>query len=125
MEDNAVENNTVENNTEENNAVENNVAGENVTKKVLKALGILVIIFGMMGSFVLADKFGTDKEKSSYSRKNSEDTGYYFPILLSGVFVSVVNGTLLIGVSNIIGYLEKSTYLLSDIRNRQEQNTGK
>lgn len=79
--------------------------------KLLKVLGIITLVLGIIGSIVLAIHFGTAEKivatYNSVSSKTKFDMGTFLGILLGGLLSTTVLSCLLLGESKILEYLQK------------------
>lgn len=79
---------------------------ENKVAKYIKIIGILIIVLGVIGSFVLGDIYAV-VETYGTTFTFTEET-YNWPVTLIGIFSSMVSGILFIGFSEVINLLQKT-----------------
>lgn len=79
--------------------------------KLLKVLGIITLVLGIIGSIVLAIHFGTAEKMvatyNSVSYKTKFDIVTFLGILLGGLLATLISSCLLFGQSKILSILEK------------------
>lgn len=79
--------------------------------KFLKVLSIIVIVFGIIGSIIMAINFGTTKEVVSTiydtSVKTKTNIGVLLGVLVSGLLSTAILYGILAGLSEVIEKLEK------------------
>ena len=79
--------------------------------KLLKVLGIITLVLGIIGSIVVAIHFGTAEKivatYNSVSTKTKFDIGTFLGILLGGLLSTTILSCLLFGESKILESLQK------------------
>lgn len=84
-------------------------------KRLCERLAVAVLVLGIIGSIVLAVKYGEVKELS-YSRyygvsgTGKRDISLTLSLLVSGIFGTAVLYAILAGLSEALGYLEMLSY---------------
>ena len=88
-------------------------------KSILKILAIITLILGIIGTIVLAIKFGTaEKLLATYDSvgyKTTFDAGTFFGILLGGLLSTAITSSMLFGLSKILESLETLEYKVNNL----------
>lgn len=87
---------------------------ENNSEKLLKAVGIVIILAGVVASIVCGKGIASDK----YGELNK---GLFLSICFGGTIASAVSGILIYGFGEVIGFLASATNHLSNIENKLNQ----
>lgn len=87
---------------------------ENNTATLLKALGIITIIVGVIASVVCGKGIATDK----YDEVNK---GLFLAICFGGSIASAISGIILYGFGEVIGLLGRSSNHLNNIESKLNQ----
>ena len=89
-------------------------------KSICKALGIITLVLGIIGTIVLAIKFGTtEKLVATYdtvSSKTKFDIGTFLIILLGGLLSTAITSSILFGLSKILESMESLEYKINNIK---------
>lgn len=86
---------------------------ENKIAKALRIIGYVIIGGGIIGSFILGEKLGTT-ETYGYHYTYSEVV-FNWTVTLTGIFSSVVSGSLFIGFSEVIKILHNMSLHMKEL----------
>lgn len=84
---------------------------ENNTAKVIKAIGIVIIIAGLIASIICGKGL-------SYDERDNFNSGVFLAVCLGGTLLSAVSGIILYGFGETISLLDASTRHLNNIENK-------
>ena len=97
--------------------------------KFLKALAIIALVLGIIGSIILAINLGTTKVVSSTiydtTVKTKTDVGLLFGIMISGFLSSTILFAVLYGLSSIIEKLEYHDKKFIEMASMLEKKEGR
>lgn len=92
-------------------------------KTICKNLAIVVLVLGCIGSIVLAVKGGETTTISLYgATKTKRDVGLTIAYLVSGVFSTFILYSILLGIAEILEFLEIMSRRVLAIENKLETN---
>lgn len=96
---------------------------KNTTANVLKVIGIVIALLGIIGSLVLGKVFEIQVEKMFF-----DETRYNWGVALIGIASSVISGVLLYGFGEIISLLQVNAdnqkQIITSIAEAKDKLTG-
>ena len=87
---------------------------ENNSARLMKAIGVIIIILGVLASVVCGRGIATDKH-------DELNTGLFLAICFGGLIVSAISGIILYGFGEVIERLDRSANHLNNIENKLKQ----
>lgn len=102
---------------------EEKIMKENKVANALHTIGVLVIVIGIIGSFICGEVFPEVTYKySSYSGYKTVES-YNWSLALTGVIASFIAGVCFIGFSEVISLLQESADTQERILRKLEDGT--
>lgn len=98
-------------------------------KSICKTLGIITLVLGVIGTIILAFKFGTaEKLVSTYntvSYKTKFDIGTFLIILLGGLLSTAITSSMLLGMNKLLESIETLEYKINNLQAKKTPNSEK
>lgn len=89
---------------------------EEKMSKICRVIGYIVLVFGLIGSFWVADTFGY-----SYGYRYERDTGLTMFYFLLGCLSTAMMGTIFLGMATIIDKIDEVKRMLNGDKEDDEE----